>query len=55
MPYCVQAGVIAGAAPIVRFDKVPGYNAVNTIHRRPIIRIHSPREIIEDEDENKTV
>jgi hypothetical protein len=40
---------------IVHFDKVPGYNAVNTIHRRPTIEIHSPREIIEDENENEII
>ena len=35
---------------IVHFQKMPLYNAVNALHRYPTIEIHSPAEVIEDED-----
>jgi hypothetical protein len=35
---------------IVHFQKMPLYNAVNALHRYPAIEIHSPAEVIEDED-----
>lgn len=35
---------------IVHYQKVPLYNAVNTLHHRPSLEIRSPLEVIEDED-----
>lgn len=35
---------------IVHYQKVPLYNAVNTLHRRASLEIRSPLEVIEDED-----
>lgn len=37
---------------IVHFQKIPLYNAVNTLYRRPPLEIRSPLEIIDDEDES---
>jgi predicted nucleic acid-binding protein len=37
---------------IVNFRKIPLYNAVNTLHGYGSIAIYSPREVIEDEDQN---
>lgn len=37
---------------IVHFEKVPLYNAVNTLRRYPPIAICSPREVIRYEDED---
>jgi predicted nucleic acid-binding protein len=34
---------------IVHYQKVPLYNAVNTLHRRPTLEIRSPLEVIEDD------
>ena len=34
---------------IVHYQKVPLYNAVNTLYRRAILEIRSPLEVIEDE------
>jgi len=39
-------------AHIVHFDKIPLYNAVNTIMGHAAIAIHSPLEVIGHEDEN---
>jgi hypothetical protein len=35
---------------IVNFNKIPMYNAVNTLHGYNRIAIYSPLEVIEDED-----
>jgi len=35
---------------IVHFQKVPLYNAVNILHRRPELEIRSPQEVIDDEE-----
>jgi predicted nucleic acid-binding protein len=35
---------------IVHYQKVPLYNAVNALHRRPPLEIRSPSEVIEVED-----
>jgi hypothetical protein len=35
---------------IVHYQKVPLYNAVNMLHGQPELRIHSPSEVIEDDD-----
>jgi predicted nucleic acid-binding protein len=37
---------------IVHFEKIPLYNAVNTLQGHTHIAIHSPREVIAYEDEN---
>jgi predicted nucleic acid-binding protein len=37
---------------IVHFQKIPQYNAVNRLRGYDAIAIHSPQEVIEDEDEN---
>jgi hypothetical protein len=37
---------------IVNYQKMPLYNAVNALHRYSIIDIHSPSEVIEDEDQD---
>lgn len=37
---------------IVHFDKIPLYNAVSASHGHAELAIHSPREVIEDDDEN---
>lgn len=34
---------------IVHYRKIPRYNAVNVLHRRAILDIRSPLEVIEDE------
>jgi len=36
---------------IVHFQKIPQYNAVNALHGCDAIAIHSPREVINDDDE----
>jgi hypothetical protein len=36
---------------IVHFQKIPQYNAVNALHGYDAIAIHSPREVISDDDE----
>ncbi|MBF0502974.1 MAG: hypothetical protein HQM09_22755 [Candidatus Riflebacteria bacterium] len=36
---------------IVHFQKIPKYNAVNTLLGLPNIAIHSPQELIEDEED----
>lgn len=36
---------------IVHFQKVPLYNAVNILHRRPELEIRSPAEVIEDDED----
>ena len=36
---------------IVHFQKIPFYNAVNTLHGYKAIAIHSPLEVISDEEE----
>ena len=36
---------------IVHYQKVPRYNAVNTLHRRSTLEIRSPSEVIEDEQD----
>lgn len=36
---------------IVHFQKVPLYNAVNVLHRRPELEIRSPAEVIEDDED----
>ena len=35
---------------IVHFQKIPQYNAVNALHGYNSIAIHSPREVINDDD-----
>ena len=35
---------------VVHYQKVPLYNAVNTLHRYPTLDIRSPLEVVEDED-----
>jgi predicted nucleic acid-binding protein len=35
---------------IVHFQKIPMYNAVNTLHGYSPIAIHSPREVLDDEE-----
>jgi hypothetical protein len=37
---------------IVHYQKMPMYNAVNTLLRHGPIEIHSPSEVIEDEDQD---
>ena len=37
---------------IVHFQKIPQYNAVNVLRGYGNIAIHSPQEVIEDEDED---
>ncbi|MHC4542617.1 MAG: type II toxin-antitoxin system VapC family toxin, partial [Planctomycetota bacterium] len=37
---------------IVNFQKIPRYNAVNTLHGQNEIAIYSPLEVIEYEDED---
>ena len=36
---------------IVHYEKVPLYNAVNTLHRRTALEIRSPLEVIEDDQD----
>lgn len=36
---------------IVHFQKIPQYNAVNALHGYDTIAIHSPREVISNDDE----
>lgn len=36
---------------IVHFQKIPQYNAINVLHGYDAIAIHSPREVINDDDE----
>ena len=35
---------------IVHFQKIPQYNAVNALHGYDSVAIHSPREVINDDD-----
>lgn len=37
---------------IVHYQKIPLYNAVNALHGHRPIEIHSPSEVIEDEDQD---
>lgn len=36
---------------IVHFQRIPRYNAVNALHDYPAIAIHSPLEVVPDEEE----
>jgi predicted nucleic acid-binding protein len=35
---------------IVHYQKIPRYNAVNVLHGYPAVSIHSPAEVVEDEE-----
>lgn len=37
---------------IVNYQRIPMYNAVNTLHGYPHLAIHSPAEVTSDEEED---